>query len=165
MKTLYIVRHAKSDWGNEGLKDIDRHLNNTGYNDAYLMSNNFALNNPMPQLLVSSSAIRALSTALIFARSFHYSERNILIEERIYEASTNELISCIAELDNKLNNVMLFGHNPGLTNLFNQISDSFIDNLPPCGILGINFEINTWKDILKIKGKSFLTNFPKEFRP
>ena len=165
MKTLYIVRHSKSDWGSEALKDIDRHLNPKGYADAYFMSNNFIQNHPIPDLLVSSPAIRAMSTALIFARNFNYPERAITIKASIYEANTEDLIKCIAEFDDSKNNIMLFGHNPGLTNLFTQISDSFIDNIPTSGIIGITFEVKTWKDITRVEGKTLFTNFPKEFKP
>lgn len=165
MKTLYIVRHAKSDWGHEGLKDIDRPLNQRGYGDAYLMSKNFFKAHGAPELLVSSTAIRAISTAMIFARSFGYHENAILILENIYEVQAATLKKVINGFDDKKNRIMLFGHNPGLTNLFNDVSDSFADNIPTCGIIGIEFNAASWSKVFSSEGKTLFSDFPKEFKP
>jgi phosphohistidine phosphatase len=164
MKKLYIVRHAKSDWGNDDLKDIDRPLNSRGYGDAYHMSKKFLDKRGVPDLLVASPAIRSLSTALIFARTFAYEEHKILMKEGIYESTHKVLQKTIAAIHNDFGTVMLFGHNPGLTNLFNEVSDSFIDNIPTCGIIGIEFNSPYWKDILSSKGNTIYTDFPKEFK-
>ncbi len=165
MKTLYIVRHAKSDWGDEALRDIDRHLNPRGYSDAYFMSKLFMQHYTVPELMVSSPAIRAFSTALIFARTFKYPEHSIVIKEEIYEAGTDTLKQSILAFDNNKSSVMLFGHNPGLSNLFNEISDSCIDSLPTCAIVGISFDVKNWNEINKTEGKTLFTDFPKEFKP
>ena len=164
MKTLYIVRHAKSDWGHEGLKDIDRPLNSRGYGDAYLMSKKFLKEHGSPELMVSSTAIRAISTAMIFARNFSYHENEILILQHIYEVAAGTLKKVITEFDNTKNKIMLFGHNPGMTNLFNDVSDSYIDNIPTCGMIGIEFDSNSWKTVFSEKGKTIFSDFPKEFK-
>lgn len=164
MKTLYLVRHAKSDWGNEAIRDIDRHLNERGYADAYMMSSNFAKKRELPQLLVSSSAIRALSTALIFARNFKYPEHQIRINPNLYECHSSDLLKEIYQLDDSLHSVMLFAHNPTLTNVFADISDSYVDNIPTCGIIGIRFAVETWAGIKGMEGETFVTEFPKEFK-
>lgn len=164
MKTLYLVRHAKSDWGNENLKDIDRPLNQRGYNDAYLLSKQFAKEHAHPQLVMTSTATRAYSTCTIFARALNYKEENILLVPQIYEAPVDSILSSIAAIDDKTNSLMVFGHNPGFTDTLNTISDSDINNLPTCGILGIKFDIKNWNEVYTKKGKAFLSLFPKNFR-
>jgi phosphohistidine phosphatase len=145
MKTLILVRHAKSDWGYEFLKDIDRPLNERGYRDAYQQSNWFADSFDAPQIIVSSPAIRAISTALIFARTLNYDEQKILIKHGIYDATTDDFLSNIHSLSNDIDSAMFFGHNPTITNLANLISkDKFFDNIPTCGIIILKFEIDKW---------------------
>lgn len=166
MKTLVLVRHAKSDWGNEALKDIDRHLNERGYEDAYFMSDWYKKNMQMPDLMVSSPATRSLSTAFIFARKFGKPESEIKIKESVYESTTENCIKLISQFDNNNSCAMLFGHNPGITNLANELNKELMfDNIATCGIVCIEFDINNWKDILKVKeGKLLNYKFPKSFK-
>ncbi|MBC7865043.1 MAG: histidine phosphatase family protein [Bacteroidia bacterium] len=165
MKKLYITRHAKSDWGFDGLKDIDRPLNQRGYDDAYRLSAFIKKKEQVPQLLVSSPAIRAISTALIFARNFSYPENEIKIVKEIYESSVATLKQCVTDFSEDYSSIMLFGHNPGLTKFFNEVSDSEIDNLPTCAVTLIEFDAATWKNVFKKEGKTIFTEFPKEFKP
>lgn len=166
MKKLVLVRHAKSDWGNEGLKDIDRPLAERGYEDAYAMSKWFKENQAVPDLLVSSPAARALNTALIFSREFGIKESAIKIEEKIYESNSGIWLKIISQLDNKFNNIMLFGHNPTMTNLANELNtDLLFDNAPTCSIISLGLEIKDWKDIVtKKEGKLLNYKFPKSFK-
>ncbi len=166
MKTLVLLRHAKSDWGYEALKDIDRHLNERGYEDAYFMSDWYEKNMLLPDLIISSSANRALNTAFIFARRFSIPESKVRIEEGIYESASPNLLNIISQLDNNNSCVMLFGHNPGITNLANELNKELMfDNIPTCGIVCIEFDIKNWKDILKVKeGKLVNYKFPKNFK-
>lgn len=164
MKTLYLVRHAKSDWGNEHLKDIDRPLNQRGYNDAYIQSNFFAKEQQHPELLITSPAVRAYSTCAIFARALNHNENKIVIAPEIYEAKASAIISTIASVGNKVNSLMIFGHNPGFTNVYNEVSDSYIDELPTCAVIGIRFNIKDWNEIYTKKGEAFMSFFPKDFK-
>ncbi len=163
MKTIYLVRHAKSDWGYDGLKDIDRPLNERGYQSVYFLPKEFLKKAKTPDLIVSSSAIRAMSTALIFARSLNYPENKIVINPNIYEAHELTLREIIENLSDEYSSVMLFGHNPGFTNAINTLSDSFIDNLPTCGLVSIEFKEKQWKEITT--GKLKFSLFPKEIIP
>lgn len=145
MKTLILVRHTKSDWGYEFLKDIDRPLNERGYRDAYQQSKWIKDNLAVPKIIVSSPAIRAISTALIFARTLNYDEQKILIKHGIYDATTDDFLSNIHSLSNDIDSAMIFGHNPTITNLTNLISkDKFFDNIPTSGIIILKFEIDKW---------------------
>lgn len=164
MKEVTIVRHAKSDWGNEFLKDIDRHLNERGYRDAYFLSEWLLKNKNKPEFIVSSPATRALSTGLIFARTLGIGTDKIHLDEKVYEADPGALLSVIKKQDNSFNSLMLFGHNPGLTNLCNMLSDDlFFDDIPTCGVLSYSFNVNKWSEISK-GGKLNYYQFPKDFK-
>jgi phosphohistidine phosphatase len=164
MKTLYLVRHAKSDWGDELVKDIHRPLNSRGYSDAYFQSKKFAKEQNHPELIISSPATRAFTTACIFAQAMEYSLNKIKLAEEIYEAHPDAIISTIAVTEDSVNSVMVFGHNPGFTEAFDALSDSYVDNLPTCGLVGIRFEIKSWAKVMSTKGTYFLSLFPKDFK-
>ena len=165
MKELILIRHAKSDWGNESLKDIDRHLNERGYEDAYLLSKWYEKNYASPDLILSSTATRALNTALIFARALNYNMVNFVLEKDIYESTLSTLLSILKNQDDAKKTIMLFGHNPGITDLCNALcSDVFFDNIPTCGIVGISFETASWKKITESNSKIKFQQFPKEYK-
>ena len=166
MKELVLVRHAKSDWTNESIKDIDRPLGEKGYEDAYLLSKWFKEEMGKPDLIISSPATRALNTAFIFARTFGYMEKEVMIEDSLYESDVKSYLKCISQTNAKVNRLMLFGHNPVITNLSNEINkDLFFDNIPTCGIIKIGFEFNDWKEVLnKQEGKLLINKFPKNFK-
>jgi len=165
MKELIIVRHAKSDWGTEFLKDVDRHLSERGYRDAYLLSEWYAKNKTNPDQLIASTGTRATSTAFIFARSMHYDMKNFKLEEKIFEANLETLLSAVKSLDEEKNSVMLFGHNPALTNLCNYLSDDlFFDEIPTCGIVSYKLNTKSWSELERKKGAINYYQFPKEFK-
>lgn len=165
MKQVIFIRHAKSDWGTEFLKDIDRFLTGRGYSDAYDMSSWYNKSKASPELIITSTATRALSTALIFARAFDFNMADFKLEKEIYEGSSSRVISIIKEQDNTKNCIMLFGHNPTFTNLCNELTDDlYFDNLPTCGIISLNFDTDDWADFNNDKGKLNFYKFPKDFK-
>lgn len=165
MKELTLIRHAKSDWGNEHLKDIDRHLNERGYSDAYQLSDWYFNNHEVPEMIISSTATRALNTALIFARALNFDMKNFVLEKIIYESSVATLLSIIKKQSDSKKSLMLFGHNPTITDLFNELcKDVFIDNIPTCGIMKINFGANSWKEICDKNAKLNFHKFPKDYK-
>ncbi len=164
MKEVILIRHAKSDWGHEFLKDVDRPLNERGYLDAYLQSEWFALNHAPPDHIVTSSATRALSTAFIFARQMQLERDHIILEPGIYESSAENLLSIIQGQARSADRIMMFGHNPGFTNLCNELSeDTYFDNIPTCGIVSLVFD-KQWKNIQHKTGKLNFYRFPKDFK-
>jgi phosphohistidine phosphatase len=164
MKQLYLVRHAKSDWGEEGLKDIDRPLNARGYNAAYTLSEWFIKKYKAPELLISSDATRALSTAMIFARNLDFPTNELKVLPQVYESTAKTLTDVIHQIDERHSSAMIFCHNPGVTNLANELGDLFFDNLPTCALVAFEFDVNGWKDIGKDKCKVLFYQFPKEFK-
>ncbi len=165
MREIIVVRHAKSDWGNEGLKDIDRCLNERGYSDAYHLAAWYSKNKTSPERILSSTATRALSTALIFARAMDYPVSKFVMEPDMYEAETEALLKLLWQQKDEIKSIMLFGHNPGLTNMCNELAEDFyLDNLPTCGLVFLQFDINKWKELSSKSGKVNEQVFPKEFK-
>jgi len=145
VKTLILGRHAKSSW-KKPLPDRLRPLNKRGQRDAPMMGERLARREIEPDLVVSSPATRALVTAEAIAREIGYPEEDVRADERLYNASAFELLEIIQELDDALEHVMLFGHNPGLTDLANDLGCD-IDNIPTCGVVELRFEVASWADI------------------
>jgi len=162
MKTLYIVRHAKSSWKYEGIKDIDRPLKKRGINDAYFMSKLLQKKIDRPDVFVASSANRALHTAVIFTESFKFPFANLKINKSLYSFSDGYLVKTIRALDDGFNSAIIFSHNHGINDFVNQFGNMQIENVPTCGIVGIKFKENHWKNIKK--GKIILKEFPKFYK-
>ena len=164
MKTLTIIRHAKSDWGNDNLDDMHRPLSESGYMDARAMAKLLVKKINTPDCWLCSPAIRAYSTAIIFADAFKYDAEKLLIKKKIYEASIKNLKLIVSQIPDNASSAILFGHNPGLTNFFNDISDSYADNIPTCGILHLKATANKWKDFFTNELETSFTAYPKEFK-
>jgi phosphohistidine phosphatase len=165
MKEITLIRHAKSDWGEEFLKDVDRYLSARGLRDAYYMSEWYAKNNPKPDLILSSTATRALSTALIFSRALELPSAQITLEAKIYEANVSTLYSVLRAQNEAHKSILMFGHNPGFTEMCNELSDDlYFDNLPTCAIASYQFDIKNWKDLSAKKGRLNYYEFPKNFK-
>jgi phosphohistidine phosphatase len=157
MKQLFLIRHAKSDWANPELKDIERHLNERGYSNANMMAAKF---NHKPDLIISSPAIRAISTALIFARNLNYNANSIVIKQELYESTVKDYISVINSIDNTFDTVLLFAHNPTISDLAQHLTQALPMEMPTCAIVGVNFDTNDWKKAKE--GELFLFDYPKK---
>ncbi len=165
MKELILLRHAKSDWGGEFLKDIDRPLNDRGYLDAYVLSEWYKNTKALPDLILSSTATRAMNTALIFLRTLELNQTSFQLEESIYESSVKNLISVIQQQNNKVQTLLLAGHNPGITELTNNLTpDLFFDNVPTCALISITFDAKKWVDLEPGKGKLNYYQYPKNYK-
>lgn len=162
MKTLYLVRHAKSSWEDSQLRDYDRPLNKRGKKDAPNMGRRLALMRVSVDLLLSSPANRAYTTATIIASAFNYDKKAIETDEAIYHASRTELVEILKAQDQKLNAIMFFGHNPGFTDLANYLTGADIDNIPTCGVAAIQLEISAWKSLNRNTGKLLFFEYPKK---
>ncbi|MBI3511766.1 MAG: histidine phosphatase family protein [Bacteroidetes bacterium] len=160
MKTLYLIRHAKSSWNTEGLDDIDRHLSYRGYSDAHEMAKRLK-NSIRESFIVSSPAVRALTTALIFSRHLDHDPSRIHIAKELYESDVNAYCNVIAGLPEEKHCILLFGHNPVITATANFFGGTELGDLPTCGIAGISFEEPAWKKISGSRGKLVLFDFPK----
>lgn len=163
MKNLYLIRHAKSSWSEPGLSDFERPLNHRGNRDAPFMAKLLKEKNVIPDKIISSPAVRAYSTAKVFAAELNYPVENIETSQNIYEAGAGEILSIIQSVNNNVNTLLLFGHNPGFTSLSNYLSDRQIDNIPTCGISCITFKSKLWSDVNINQGKLIAFEFPKKY--
>ncbi len=162
MKTLYLIRHAKSSWKDPELKDIDRPLNKRGLRDAPFMAEMLA-HKTQGQLdaIITSPAVRAATTAAYFGKAFGLTP---ITEEKIYDAWETDMLQLIQSIDNKLNQVAVFGHNPTFTSLANRFSKTHIDNFPTCGIVKIEADIDDWKNFSFLVGEVTAFYYPKQFQ-
>jgi phosphohistidine phosphatase len=146
MKKLFLIRHAKSSWEDHLLSDHDRPLSDKGKADAPKVANILKSKDVLPDLVISSSARRALKTAKIFSSTLNYSTEKIEINTSIYEATTQQLINVVNKIDDKYETVLIFGHNPGFTVLANFLGDKSIVNMPTSAVAQLELNISSWKD-------------------
>ena len=146
MKTIFLIRHAKSSWDDTTLPDKDRPLNDRGKRDAPKMGKRLAKRDVKPDLILSSPAKRALTTAEIIAKKLDYKLKDIVVDDRLYAGAVNDLLNVIHKLGDKLERVMLFGHNPELTELAHRLS-SEITHMPTCAIAEFTFNAKLWSNI------------------
>ena len=147
MKTLVLIRHAKSSWKDDSLADRDRPLKGRGKRDAPEMGRRLAARGGPPDLIVSSPAVRALKTAKLIAEVVGYPAKKIVEDERLYLANRAQILKVIRGIDNRFDWVFLFGHNPGLTDLVNTLTEDSIDNLPTCGVVEFRVDSDRWTDV------------------
>lgn len=163
MKTLYLVRHAKSSWDNLTLADFDRPLNKRGEKDAPEMGKRLALRNITPQRMLSSPANRAYTTARKIAEALSIPEKNIKTDEALFHASAREILKVIGRQHDAIDSLMVFGHNPGFTDVANVLnSDHQIDNLPTCGIVAYQMNITSWSDVRQGVAELLFFDYPKK---
>ncbi len=160
MKDLFLVRHAKSDWSIPGQLDFDRGLNSRGKKNAPMMAGIFLKEWSGVDMLVSSPAKRALTTASIFAEAFSIPLKAIVQKREIYEADCMALLKVLEKLPDKANRVMMFGHNPGFS-LFNGYLTGEQRDLPTCAIAGIRFGCDSWSEVSAKSGTWIYFDYPK----
>ncbi|WP_210463244.1 MULTISPECIES: SixA phosphatase family protein [Rufibacter] len=165
MKTLYLLRHAKSSWKYEELSDHDRPLNKRGRTDAPLIGQELLEREIKLDLVVSSSAVRAITTASLVAKELNFAPDKIGVQEELYLISSEDLLIFVQSLPDEYNHVMVVGHNPAFTELANQLSpDKSIANIPTAGIVGLSFDCSHWGQISRDNAKLLFFDFPKNYR-
>ncbi|MEM7431320.1 MAG: histidine phosphatase family protein [Pseudomonadota bacterium] len=161
MKTLTIVRHAKSSWKDHGLSDRERPLNRRGKRDAPMMGKRIAEHGIRPSQITSSPAVRAWTTAKVVAAELGYPLEFLQREYDLYLASLDNILDVIVSQDNGFNSLMLFGHNPGLTQFANYLQPGITNNLPTAGVLSVSFESDDWNLYERPQTELVLYDYPK----
>jgi len=146
MKTLFLVRHAKSSKDDPTLADRDRPLNDRGERDAPKMGERLAKRDVEPDLMLSSPAVRALTTAKLFAKELDYKPKDIVVDERLYASSADDLLEVIHEVDDAHKRVMVFGHNPEMSELAHRLSGK-IGDMPTCAVAEFEFDAKSWSGV------------------
>ncbi len=161
MKTLYIVRHAKSSWDHPGLDDHERPILDKGQKRTKLVGDYLLENEQNVDLLISSHAVRARQTASIIADILNYPEENIRISSQIYHSDIDSLFDLLYELPDEVSSVMLFGHNPTFTSFANYFKQKKIDWLPTSAIVCIEFDTEKWENIIDAKKRTKFVITPR----
>ncbi|MDX4012560.1 SixA phosphatase family protein [Aliarcobacter skirrowii] len=162
MRELILIRHAKSDWSNPFLDDFERPLNKRGEKNAPFMAKILKKEIQKPDLIISSPSFRTKLTLEYFLKEFEY-KGEVIFEKSIYEAPFENLLKVIKNIDDKYKTIFLIGHNPGLNDLANFLLGSFEDNIATSGVLKIDFDTNSWKNISKDNSKLIFFKYPKMF--
>jgi phosphohistidine phosphatase len=162
MKTLTIVRHAKSSWNNPNLSDRERPLNRRGERDAPIMARRVADAGIRPSQIISSPALRAWTTAKIFAKELGYPAEFLQREDGLYLASLDNLLDVVATQDANFNHLMIFGHNPGLTDFVNYVAPGLTDNLPTTGVVAVGIDRDDWMLFDRPETELVLHDYPKK---
>ena len=161
MKTLILIRHAKSDWSNEGLSDSERPLNERGKKDAPEMAQRLRKKGLKIDSFISSPAKRAFRTARFFAKEFDMNKDEIRIENTLYGALPSQFEQTVSLLKERENTVALFSHNPGITEYANTLSSVHTDNIPTCGIFAVQANVQSWKEFAKAEKNFLFYDYPK----
>ncbi len=147
MKTLYLVRHAKSSWNDASLADFDRPLNSRGERDAPVMGQRLKENRILPDLLISSPARRAILTARAIAEALDYPSETIRALDVLYHASPPTLLQVVQDTLPSAKSLMLVGHNPGLTAFANVLCAEGVDNIVTTGVYALQWKTESWQEI------------------
>ncbi len=161
MKTLTLVRHAKSSWKDTSLADRDRPLNKRGQRDAPEMARRIAAAGIRPSLIVSSPAVRAWTTAKVIANEIGYPREFLQRDSALYLASVNGILDVIVSQDAGFNSLMLVGHNPGFTDFANYLVAGLTNNMPTTGVVSVELDTEDWSLYDKPGVKLLLYDFPK----
>lgn len=162
MRRLSLIRHAKSSWDYAELSDFERPLNTRGRRDAPAMAKRLAAELERPLRLVSSPALRAITTAHAFAEALVLPQTAIRLEPRIYEASRGNLLQLVRELDDADSHVMLFGHNPGFTELAQLLAPCPFSEMPTCAAATFGLDAARWRDVRPGCGSLLRYEYPKK---
>ncbi len=162
-KTVYFIRHAKSSWENPGMRDIDRPLNPRGLRDAPFMAKLLKGKGVEIDQIIASPANRAFTTATYFSEEYGIDKDKIIVDRSIYEAYPETVLDIVQALDNSLNTVLLFGHNPSFTSIANLFSMEYIANVPTCGIVKVEADIKEWSSFVEGIAMQTAFYYPKQF--
>lgn len=162
MKTLTIVRHAKSSWKYPDLADFDRPLNKRGKNDAPLAARRLKKKGISPDLIITSPANRALTTAKLIIKEIDYAKKSLVTDKRVYMADGEEILELLRQVDNNYKDVFIVGHNPTMTDVTNDLTNGSIENIPTCGMARISLDIESWNDLALGMGQLVLFDYPKK---
>lgn len=165
MKTLLLVRHAKSSWDAPGLSDFDRPLNERGKKDAPEMAKRLKDKKIEIDLFVSSPAKRARKTAKYFAEEFGVKKEDIQLVDDLYLATPSAFQKTVAELNDKDDAVVIFSHNPGITEFANSLSNVRIDDMPTCSVFAVYADTGSWSDFENAEKKFLFFDYPKNLLP
>ncbi len=162
MKRLILIRHSKSSWKDVSLTDFNRPLNGRGKFDGSLMADYLKSKINKIDYLHSSSSVRTFETSKYFIKQIQFGK--VEYDDSLYHCSATSILNMIRSYSDNYQSVMIIAHNPGLTNLINNITNVSLDNLPTTGLAEIEFNINSWGDISYENSNLVDLKFPKQLK-
>lgn len=162
MKRIILVRHAKSSWQEPALEDIERPLKHRGERDAPVIGQRLKERDIKPDLMISSPATRAIDTARLIAKEIGYPVKKIVIDSHLYAHGPDGILNAILTVEDKFDEIMLFGHNPDITTLAARFTAQFNDDMPTCGVVCIDFDVESWAVIGDHPGALVFFDYPKK---
>lgn len=162
MKTLYLLRHAKSSWDDPELKDFERPLSERGLGDVPVMAARFKSRSSSPDCIISSPAVRAKTTAKLMGEGIGFPSDDIASNPELYFAGSGMFLKAASLVDEGCDSAMLVGHNPAITEFANAMANSDIENIPTCGLVEISLDIGNWADIEMGSGSLVEFDYPKK---
>ncbi len=161
MKSLLLIRHAKSSWTSEVLQDFDRPLNERGKKEAPAMAKKLLKDSVKIDGFVSSPAKRAKKTARLFIKEFGRDEEDLVFFPELYHAGVDDFLHVIGQFSDEWDTVAVFSHNPGITEFVNTLTDTRIDNMPTCAVFAVKAPIRHWKKFAEAEKEFWFFNYPK----
>lgn len=161
MKTLTLIRHAKSCWENQELHDLVRPLNGRGMFSIPLIGNHLKENNIHPDLIYTSPATRALHTAIGIGSILGIQPDNFIIDQEIYFGNAATIIELIRNTNSVYRDIFLFGHDNFLADIVFELTDERPAKFPTCAAYRMQFETENWQEIKN--GKKIMFVYPKQF--
>ena len=162
MKTLYLLRHAKSSWDDPDLKDFERPLAARGIGDVPLIAQRFLARGGRVDSMVCSPAVRTKTTAKMFAGEIGFPSDEIGSNPELYFAGSNMFLKAASLVDDESEAAILIGHNPAITDFVNEMTDGDIDNIPTCGLVQLSLPIDSWSDIKFSSATLVEFDYPKK---
>jgi phosphohistidine phosphatase len=162
MKTIFLVRHAKAVKRDKGIPDFERQLVEKGRKRSIDMANRLIHEGIKPSLFISSPASRAIETAHVFAEVLDYDIQKILIKDVLYDGYTpGAFLDMVQKIDEQYDSIMIFGHNPTLTDFASLLAEDFNQNMPKTAVAGIKYDIDTWRNVIPGEGRLIFYDYPK----
>ena len=161
MKTIYLMRHAKSTWEFPELKDEERPLVEKGIKRTKKIIKFLNVKNVKPDVIISSHAVRAQETAKIMAKGLDSPLNEIVIDEKIYESNIENLFNVVYGIPDDKNTMIMIGHNPTITNFANYFLAEYVDYMPTSGVVCVEFETDKWNEIVVAKKQTRFIIYPK----
>lgn len=162
MKSLLLIRHAKSSWADFSIKDFDRPLNDRGKKDAPAMAKRLLDKDITIDAFIASPAKRARKTAELFAKEYKAEKSSIIFFDELYLATASIFSDVISKTDDRYKTIAVFSHNEGITDFANSLTDTRIDDIPTCGIFAIEIKTKHWKDFPEAEKKFLFFDSPKK---
>lgn len=161
MKSIIIIRHAKSSWSNSDLPDFERPLNHRGEKDAPEMASRLKKRVPVIDAFISSPAKRALTTAAYFAEKYGLKKKDIEQVQQLYLADVRNFYDVIRKIDDDVDIAAIFSHNPGITDFANTLTNTRIDDMPTCAIFAVDADITSWTNFAEAEKTVQFFDYPK----